>query len=304
VKRVLSAVVLIPLVLLLVFKAHPAFFLLALGGVSYFCVREFVDLAKGHGLRPLETLLLGFVLIPFLAPPLVSFPLGVGYLASRFFYLFYLSSPFAFLVTAMFRKNLREALPDAAVSLLGLLYIGIGLYSVWFLRSLGDDGSVLVLCLLLIVWSGDISAYYVGTYLGRRKLVPRISPNKTWEGAIASFVVATSLGSAMLLHFDLIFNWLLSHNLVLVSGEVYQQRPLEGFPTWFIFCSAAIINVAAQLGDLAESAMKRGANVKDSGNLLPGHGGVLDRVDALLFAGPAAMLVFDLGREIFAGVFP
>ena len=303
-KRVLTAVVLIPLVLLLVFKAHPALLLLAVGGVSYFCVREFLEIAKGHGLRPLKIPLFALVLLPYLAAPLLSFTeYSVWYLAVPLFVGLLFASPLVFLAGAMHRETLSEALPDAAVSLLGFLYVGVGLFSVCYLRVRGHYGSLLILWLLVTVWSGDISAYYVGTYLGRHKLAPRISPNKTWEGAIASFAIATGLGSAILLNLGPVLNWLFTYRLVLTEELTGGGIPLTPvFPMWFALSATAITNIAAQLGDLAESAMKRGADLKDSGTILPGHGGMLDRIDALLFAGPVAMLVFALFDLVTARV--
>ena len=170
------------------------------------------------------------------------------------------------------KEDLSEALPDAAVSLLGFLYIGMGLFAVWFLHAWGGYSRFLVFCLLVIVWSGDIAAYFIGTYMGRRKLAPRISPNKTWEGAIASLVTATVLGSTVLLNANPIFYWFVNHHLV-YSWEQWTVGSYAHFvcPMWFAVSASAIINIAAQLGDLAESAMKRGANLKDSGAILPGH---------------------------------
>ena len=114
--------------------------------------------------------------------------------------------------------------------------------------------------LLAIVWLGDTAAYYVGTRFGRHRLAPVVSPKKSWEGAIAGFL--TSVASALL-----------------------------GI--------AALVAVASQLGDLAESLLKRGAGVKDSGELLPGHGGLWDRMDAMLFAAPVMLVLLWLaGWEV------
>ena len=130
-----------------------------------------------------------------------------------------------------------------------------------------------LLFLLLCVWICDSAAYYVGSTMGKRKLAPGISPNKTVEGSIAG--VLGSMAGALLLNAFSLVQW----------------------PLWFVFCAGALIAVFAQLGDLAESMIKRDAGVKDSGNLIPGHGGVLDRVDALLFTVPIfyyALLWLDL----------
>jgi phosphatidate cytidylyltransferase len=302
-KRVLTAVVLIPLVLLVIFRAPPPIFLLALGCASYFCVVEFVEIARGHGLRPSKKLLVGFALSLFLLP--LFSPFGDrSFEATLSFFMLAALSPSVFLICAGFRSNLRESLPDAAISVFGFLYVGGGLLSVWLLWIASFFGSIFVFCLLLVVWSGDISAYYAGTYMGRRKLAPRISPNKTWEGAIASFVVATALGSAILFNLHPLYDWFGAYHILPSSGspsslERWNQH-LPNFPVWFALAASAIINIAAQLGDLTESAMKRGANLKDSGAIIPGHGGMLDRVDALLFAAPVAMLLFAIGGRLFS----
>ena len=125
-----------------------------------------------------------------------------------------------------------------------------------------------------MVWAGDTAALYIGRPLGRHKLAPALSPNKTWEGAIAS--VVGSLGAAAVLLW--IASNLARRNVVTLSyaDEVW----------WYWLMIAGIVNIAAQVGDLAESALKRSAGVKDSGALLPGHGGILDRIDALLLAAP------------------
>ncbi len=117
-------------------------------------------------------------------------------------------------------------------------------------------------------WSGDTAAYYVGRAIGKHKLSPILSPKKSWEGAIASVAGSLILGLLYLGHFT------------------------PDIPLWEIIIMAVVGNVAGQLGDLAESAMKRGAGVKDSGNILPGHGGILDRVDSSLFAIPIIYIIF------------
>src|SRR5207302_6651806 len=115
---------------------------------------------------------------------------------------------------------------------------------------------------LLLNWAGDAGAYYVGRKFGRHKMAPRVSPQKSWEGAAASLVTSVLLAG-----------WYL-HRFV----------PVVSLPA--AMALTALANAAGQLGDLAESAMKRGAHVKDSGGLLPGHGGFLDRADSTLFALP------------------
>jgi phosphatidate cytidylyltransferase len=176
------------------------------------------------------------------------------------------------LVVCSFRSPLDRVLPDTAFSVLGLLYIGLTLATVPLVWA-QEDGPSLVIFLFCIVWTGDIAALYVGRNFGYHKLAPRISPNKSWQGSAAS----------------------LAGSLVIAAGLVALAHVLESRPVgplhypgplgrWLLL--AAVLNLSAQVGDLVESAMKRGAGVKDSGVMLPGHGGILDRIDALLLAAP------------------
>jgi phosphatidate cytidylyltransferase len=187
-----------------------------------------------------------------------------------------------------FRSPLTQVLPDTAQGLFGLIYIAYPLTLVPLLWK-QEDGPALVLFLMVCVWAGDIAALYIGRALGKRKLAPHLSPGKTWVGSIAS--IAGSMLAAGLVIF--ISNTLTARgNTLLHISE----------PLWQSLILAAILNVAAQLGDLLESAIKRGAGVKDSGTMLPGHGGILDRIDALLLAAPVLWFIlilqdhFNLGR--------
>jgi phosphatidate cytidylyltransferase len=186
------------------------------------------------------------------------------------------------------RSPLIQVLPDTAQGIFGLIWIAYPLTLVPLLWK-QEDGPALVLFLMVCVWSGDIAALYIGRAFGKHKLAPRLSPGKTWEGAVAS--IAGSLLAAGLVIWigDLLTA---RGNLILHITE----------PIWQTLLLAAILNVAAQVGDLLESAVKRGAGVKDSGTMLPGHGGILDRIDALLLAAPVLWLAliikdaFGLGR--------
>jgi phosphatidate cytidylyltransferase len=181
-----------------------------------------------------------------------------------------------------FRAPLIQVLPDTAQGLFGLIWIAYPLTMVPMLWK-QEDGPALVVFLMVCVWSGDIAALYIGRAFGRHKLAPRISPGKTWEGAFAS-VLGSVLAAALLLW---VSDALTARgNLILHITE----------PIWQTLVLAVILNIAAQVGDLLESAVKRGAGVKDSGTMLPGHGGILDRIDALLVAAPVlwfALLLKD-----------
>ena len=175
------------------------------------------------------------------------------------------------LVRALSRtEGLRAGVLQAAWTVLGVAYVG-GLLSFGSLLREAPDGRQFVYFLAFATWAGDIGAYYVGSRLGRRPLAPRISPRKTVEGALGG-VGATVLVAA------------------LGCGWIWPRLPL---PTamWV----GGVLAVAGMLGDLTESALKRAAGVKDSGTLIPGHGGALDRLDSLIFGGPALYALVWMG---------
>jgi phosphatidate cytidylyltransferase len=313
VKRVLTAAVLIPLVLLAVFRAPLWLFALLLLVTAVLATLEYLQIAERTGLVPFRRLTLimncGFLVLAggrLVTHDLVSqirsrSVMGPEVTENERFYFDLANSittmgsvlillvPFLLLVRGMKREPLGSSLPGAAVSWFTLAYISFPLYTLLSLRS-GLFGSFLILYLFLVVWVGDIFAYYVGSTIGERKLAPRISPGKSWEGAAASLVAAALLGGWMLAHAGSIYQFLESIHLVLPRKDFFGQDVRGVFPGlvpwWHAMLLSVGINIAAQLGDLVESMLKRGAGVKDSGHLLPGHGGMLDRIDALLFAAP------------------
>lgn len=160
------------------------------------------------------------------------------------------------------RVPVEESLPTVGSAAFGALYLATPLVSVVQLRELDP----LLLCLVLaILWGGDTAAFYAGSRFGRHKLAPVVSPKKSWEGAAACFLAALVITTA--------WSW-------------WQLGYVE--PKWLLL--AALTSIVAQLGDLVESTFKRGAGTKDSGNLLPGHGGLLDRLDSLFFGAPLMLL--------------
>jgi phosphatidate cytidylyltransferase len=158
------------------------------------------------------------------------------------------------------RRPLAEILPTICISAAALLFVAMPLSFLVLLHTGEEMGPRTLLFTLVLVWVGDTAAYFVGRTFGRHLMAPQVSPKKTWEGAVANL-----LGS--LLVAVVFYRWM---NMAL---------PLLG-------CLAVLASVAGQAGDLLESAYKRSAGVKDSGVLLPGHGGVLDRIDALILAAP------------------
>jgi phosphatidate cytidylyltransferase len=183
---------------------------------------------------------------------------------------------------AAFTSPIERVLWETAAGLLMLVYIAYPLTLIPRLLH-EENGTALLIFLFLCVWCGDIAALYAGKRYGKRKLAPTLSPNKTWAGAVASVIASVAFGMA------------------LVGVGEYLTRSGSSFtrlhtsePWWHSLLLAVLLNVAAQLGDLLESALKRGADIKDSGTLLPGHGGILDRIDALLLAAPVLWLYITL----------
>lgn len=249
-KRVLTALLLIPIFLYLILWAPEWAFLATVAGVSVLCFREYANLVALHHLaKPGVFGYAAGLLVLFLPGRDAAFFVLVAILAMAF---------------ALRLSDLTEALPSAAALVLGVLYVFGSLRCGIELRAIRPYWLFFALSLN---WVGDIAALYAGKLMGRHKLAPHVSPAKTWEGAAAS--VAASL----------------------IYGAIYLPRLLPEAPLAEALALTAIANIAGQFGDLCESAMKRGAGVKDSGTWLPGHGGWLDRVDSSLFALPVVYFV-------------
>jgi len=284
-KRVLTAVVLIPIVLLLVLRAPVPAVAAVAALVALLTVQELLKLAEAYGIIPMQWPTYIFVALFFLllalyagdAKPLVStavFVYTAGFAAAL--------SPFFFAAVAMRRSDLKSAFPSALVSTFAFVYIALPMAMLVQTRQQWA-GAYWVLFVLLVVWAGDILAYFVGRFVGRNLMSPRISPKKTWEGALASLAASLIVGILLYKHALPISSALLNAHLIERRDGLFA---LEKQPLWPILLLSAAINIAAQVGDLVESLIKRGAGAKDSGSLLPGHGGMLDRIDALLFAAP------------------
>ena len=284
-KRIATAVVLIPIVLALILRAPVWVLAIFAGLIALLTIHEFLKLTEGYGVQPMKWptyLYAGLFFVALVvtasdATPLLStgrILVTLGFLATL--------APFVFLTRAMRNESLREGYPAAAASVFAFTYVALPIGMLVQLRQQWA-GAFLLLYLLLVVWAGDIFAYFVGKSIGRHLMAPRISPKKTWEGAAASVIASVILG------------WLLFHYALPISSALLRVGLIERRDGLFgleqpaiapVIVLTILLNVAAQLGDLVESLIKRGAGVKDSGALLPGHGGMLDRIDALLFAAP------------------
>jgi phosphatidate cytidylyltransferase len=248
-KRVLTALVLIPVVTYVILWANYWLFLGVLLAVALLCYHEYDGIAAGYGFGDLSPMGYGAGLLLLVWQgetwPLVT---AIALVA---------------LSAAMRADNLSKTLPRAALLLIGVVYV----FGCWkFAMPLREANHHWLMYALLLNWAGDSGAYYIGRAFGKHKLAPRVSPKKSWEGAIASVVTSVLVGGAYLFRF------------------------MPGMAVASMIGLTIVANAAGQLGDLAESAIKRGGAVKDSSDFLPGHGGFLDRVDSTLFTLPVIYL--------------
>ncbi len=258
-KRVLSALVLIPLVVWLVLGSPQWAFLIALAAVSLISFYEFDAIASTQGLAPAGVLAMAAGLILLFAPePALAILVAIAIV----------------LMSLRLRlDDLSKWLSSTGASVLGLVYIfgawrcAIGLRGI---ASPWGPGPHWLMIALLVSWAGDTAAFYIGRAFGKHKLAPVVSPGKTWEGTVGSVCGG-----------------------VFAVG-VYAHFLLPSAPLAAVLVIAAAANIAGQFGDLCESAIKRGAGVKDSGSSLPGHGGWLDRVDSSLFSIPVVYGILKL----------
>lgn len=281
-KRVLTAAVLIPIVLLSVLRAPVPVVAFITAVVALLAIHELLKLSEAYAIRPFRWPTYIFVGLFF---AIIAIPSATPLLSTSGFAFIVLSAailaPFIFLSIGMLRSDLPTAFPAALVSSFAFAYIALPLACLVQLREQWQ-GAFYLLYLLLVVWAGDVFAYFIGKSIGRHRMSPSVSPHKTWEGAIASVAASVAVGLLMFHYAIPISSALLRAHLINLQDGVFNNQP-SLIP---IIALSIVLNIAAQLGDLVESLIKRGANVKDSGAILPGHGGMFDRIDALLFAAP------------------
>jgi phosphatidate cytidylyltransferase len=274
-KRVATAAVLIPCVVGLVLWGSTAAVTIGTALVILLALFEFFALGDAIGHRAYRfwtaACALGLVFVQWMASTAnsVGTPRGIQYFVligkaflsiptvGDVFFIFLLG---ATVLTLWTKRPMVEALPAAGISSSGLILVALPLTYAIRLHGISTDGPKLLMFVLVITWVGDTAAYFVGRAIGKHPLAPVLSPKKSWEGTIASILGAL---------------------LVAVVFARWLTVPLP-----HLLGMAVVGNVAGQAGDLLESAYKRSAGVKDSGSLLPGHGGVLDRIDALILAIP------------------
>ncbi|HSP17456.1 MAG TPA: phosphatidate cytidylyltransferase [Thermoanaerobaculia bacterium] len=251
--RELTALVLAPVAVWMIGWSPEYVFDAAVGLIAVLALHEFLTLGKRKGYDVPVVLCIVVTVFIVAAFILESVSVEMGMFVTL------LVIPASY----VFRSgDIERALPSSAIAVLATLYVGMLAGSLIRLRNDFPVGPKLVFFLVLVVWLGDAGAYYTGKQLGRHKMSPRISPKKTVEGAVGG--VITSVTTAVVIHFTF----------------------FQEFPLLHAIGVGIVLSIAGMIGDLAESMWKRSAAVKDSGTLIPGHGGFLDRFDSVLFTTP------------------
>ncbi|GAB1341220.1 phosphatidate cytidylyltransferase [Gemmatimonas sp.] len=246
-----------------------------LGGLAAVGAWEFYRIAREGGNAPLTVI--GVVLAALIPIGVHGSVLGVLHVP---LYAWVLAVVGVLGAAIWMRGTDGKPLGAASTTVFGALYTGATLAFAYALRyhnyAVGDTaGALAVLFPVVLTWASDTGAYFSGRLIGGRKLMPSVSPGKTVAGAIGAVVVTVAATYAFV------------HGLLIPKAQL-------AFTPWGLVCFGVVISVVAQIGDLAESLLKREAGVKDSGTLFPGHGGVLDRLDSLFFVLPAAYALYDL----------
>lgn len=252
-KRWLTAIVAVPLLFAIIFFGSDLLFSAVIIGVILLGVHEYhhIVFGTGHPWEKAEGMVIGF-LIPFTTylgnmqwlPAVLSFSVLLVF----------------FMYLLRIKEDHFDILPVGKL-ILGFMYVPLMMSYFILIRRL-DQGVLWIFFLLVLAFSGDVTAYYVGKNFGKKKLLPLVSPNKTVEGTLGLIAGST------------------------VGCILFQQIFFPALPVWHAAALGFFGSTLGQLGDLCESAMKRASGVKDSGVILPGHGGILDRLDCLIFIAP------------------
>jgi phosphatidate cytidylyltransferase len=254
-KRLIVAAIILPILYLFIVKLSPPFFLVLLIIVAAIAQLEFYGMYKSKRILNLIGLLIGLVII---SSPYFSKFYSLSILEIMIFSFITISSARLF-----FFRDPSSSLKDISIIIVGIIYIPLLLIPQWHLRTMSSGW---IIFLYGTVWASDSLAYFVGKSLGKRKLYETVSPKKTVEGAYGSLVGGV------------------------IAAVLLGRLVLNGLEIPFLIFLGIIIGATSIIGDLVESMFKRDAGVKDSGNLIPGHGGILDKIDGLLFAAPVLYL--------------
>ncbi len=286
IQRIITAVLLIPVLLISIFTPGPPdtglhallFFILVIIAISVSSY-EYITMMqrKVKNLSPLIMILINLALVTFIyilskqtarqeSAIIGFFPFILGSLAAM-----------AFFSWEVFANHLRLEKHPYFIYMEGMLYLGFFLGHVLFLRSL-PDGIFYIIFLLTAIWLGDSAGYFFGELMGKKPLGIPASPNKTVEGSIAHIIFSV-IGAVLI-------NFLFCNGPVFKLGFIQFEFQASVFPWHSAVFLGILMSISGQTGDLFESAIKRAVGVKDSGTILPGHGGMLDRIDSIVFAAP------------------
>ena len=284
-QRILVAVIAIPIIIYVSFMPYSLLGLTVI--FALVAVHEFYGLAKMKGFIPqiyIGLVLTAFIVISFAHSEILRAAFGlrahveVATLTLFFLPIVMIAGLLATLTAELF-KGYRNPLAHISITLAGAVYIGFGLGGFYGIREMlsgptgaSDQGPIFLITMLASIWICDSAAFTVGRKMGKHKIAERVSPHKTWEGGIAGFIAA-------------IIVWLIARAYIVGLEEVSLATAIA---------MGIIVGVIGQIGDFAESMLKRDAGVKDSSTLIPGHGGVLDRIDSILFVAPCAYLWLHL----------
>lgn len=284
--RIATAAVLIPLVVVLVWWGPPEVLAAVAAAVALMALWEFFTLGERMGMPGFRKWTMacaaGIFFAQYMAGTVETHSLAGGAVLMRGGALAAVTVEMVLLVFLFgavsiglaTRRPIHDVLPAIAISSAGLLFVALPFSYLVRVNEIegaslagGRIGRQLVLFTLCMIWAGDMLAYFVGKSLGRMPMAPVLSPKKTWEGAIANFIASllVAVFFARWMQFDTV-------NLLVIAG---------------------LANIAGQAGDLIKSSYKRGAVVKDSGTILPGHGGMLDRIDSLILAAPVVWVAWN-----------
>ena len=258
VKRWITALILAPIILWILIKGNTLLFAVLVSIVAVSAMREYLRIIFGNDEGPISSTIKSISYIVSMTL-IISACLG----SLEILFLIITMNLLALSIFVLYRFAGNNTIFDSiAKQVLGVVYIPVSLSLLIFIKEL-DGGTFWIIWLLIVIFANDTGAFYTGTFFGKRRFSPNISPNKTIEGSLGGAASAMAVG--------FIFCQIFFHDLSL---------------SFLTIPASFMLAVAGQIGDLFESAMKRSSSIKDSGRILPGHGGMLDRIDGLLLAIP------------------
>jgi len=263
-KRILTAIILVPFILIIILYLNPFYTFLLIAIISLLMMHELWTMLEKNNFPPFKWL--GYALLIMI---LTIFFIRSKELTNLIFIL-----PVSILIFSLFQKeNFERTLIRSGLSMLMIIYVGILCGYLIMLRSINGNeemGKKLLILLIGIVWLCDTGAFYIGSWLGRHSLIAAISPKKTVEGAIGGLIFG------------------------IIGGLLVRAIFINNISLSKCILISFVISIISQIGDIVESLIKRSLKAKDSGTLLPGHGGLLDRMDGLIFSAPFMYLFSKL----------